>query len=418
MRWVFRAVFLILILIPISVIGAAFLAIEDQPMVQRDVQLTPDEVQRAKTLFQEHDPRTLQNGEVKTMTISQQDLSLASNYLVHLLGGGGSVVTVTDGYLVSKTTVKLPKNPVGEYINVDLGLAQTRELPQLVHLRIGRLEIPIWIAEKGLQLALNQAYAETGSPTASEVIHKVAIHRNEIQVTYQWDANITDVVRNMLVSPDDQERLKAYHQRLTQIAANIGSRSTVSLVTLMQPLFALAQERSKTGDAVQENRAVVLVLSDYINGRGLRRLSPDSEHWPQPVRHKVTLAGRKDFSQHFIISATLSMEGGNLFSNAIGLMKEVDDSRSGSGFSFTDLGADMAGTRFGLQVTTPTSASHLQQRLANSVREQDLMPEVSDLPEGLSEPEFVQRFGGVDSPRYNQLVAKIDRRVAGLSLYR
>ncbi len=111
------------------------------------------------------------------------------------------------------------------------------------------------------------------------------------------------------------------------------------------------------------------------------------------------------------------MEGGNLVSNAIGLMKEVDDSRGGSGFSFTDLGADKAGTRFGYQVTTPTSASHLQQRLANSVREQDLMPEVSDLPEGLSEPEFVQRFGGVDSPRYNQLVAKIDRRVAGLSLY-
>ena len=111
------------------------------------------------------------------------------------------------------------------------------------------------------------------------------------------------------------------------------------------------------------------------------------------------------------------MEGGNLVSNAIGLMKEVDDSRGSSGFSFTDLGADKAGTRFGYQVTTPTSASYLQQQLANSVRKQDLMPEVSDLPEGLSESEFVQRFGGVDSPRYNQIVAKIDRRVAGLTLY-
>ena len=111
------------------------------------------------------------------------------------------------------------------------------------------------------------------------------------------------------------------------------------------------------------------------------------------------------------------MEGGNLVSNAIGLMKEVDDSRGGSGFSFTDLGADKAGTRFGQQVTSQTSASDLQQRLARSTHEQDFMPEVSDLPEGLSESEFVQRFGGVDSPQYNQLIAKIDRRVAGLSLY-
>ena len=230
MRWVFRAVFLILILIPVSVVGAAYLAIEDQPMVQRDVQLTPEEVQRAKRLFLEHDPRKLQNGEVKTLTISQQDLSLASNYLVHLVGRGGSVVTITDGYLVSKSTVKIPKNLVGEYINVDIGVTQTQDLPQLAHLRVGRLVIPNWIAEKGLQMALNQAYDETGSPTASDLIRNVAFHRNQIQVTYQWDTTITDVVRNALVSPDDQKRLKAYHQRLTQVTTRIGARSTVSLV--------------------------------------------------------------------------------------------------------------------------------------------------------------------------------------------
>ncbi len=417
MRWVFRSVFLILLLIPVSMVGAAYLAIEDHPLVQRDVRLTPDEVQRAKHLFQEHDPRKLKDGEIKTITVSQRDLSLASNYLVHLLGRGGSVVTVTDGYLVSQATVKLPKTPLGEFINLDLGIAQTRDLPRLSHFRIGRLEVPKWLAEKGIQLALDQAYDETGSPTAAEVIHDVSLHRGNVRVTYRWDANITDAVRRALVSPDDQERLKAYHERLTQVAAEIGTRSTVSLVTLLPPLFALAQERSKAGDAIEENRAVILVLSDYINGRGLRRLAPESEHWPQPVRHKVTLAGRKDFSQHFIISAALSMEGGNLVSNAIGLMKEVDDSRGGSGFSFTDLGADKAGTRFGQQLTASPSASTLQRRLARSIREQDLMPEVGDLPEGLSEREFVQRFGGVDSPRYNQLVATIDRRVAGLSLY-
>ncbi len=67
------------------------------------------------------------------------------------------------------------------------------------------------------------------------------------------------------------------------------------------------------------------------------------------------------------------MEGGNLVSNAIGLMKEVDDSRGGSGFCFTDLGADKVGTRFGQQVTSQTSASDLQQRLARSTHEQDFI---------------------------------------------
>ena len=374
MRWVFRAVFLILILIPVSIVGAAYMAIEKQPLIQRDVKLTPEEVQRAKKLFQEHDPRKLQDGQIKTMTVSQKDLSLASNYLVHLFGHGGSMVTVTDGYLLSKATVRLPKNPVGEYINVDLGVAETQDLPHLSHLRIGQLVIPKWFAEKGIQFALNQAYEQTDAPTAGKVIHNVAIDRDQVQVTYQWNTKITDVVRNAMVSSDDQERLKAYHQRLTQVTAAIGDRSKISLITLMKPLFALAQERSKTGNAIQENRAIILVLADYINGRGLRRIAPDSENWPQPIRHKVTLADRKDFSQHFIISAALAMEGGNLISNAIGLMKEVDDSRGGSGFSFTDLGADKAGTRFGQQLTDSTSASQIQQRLAQSIREQDFMP--------------------------------------------
>lgn len=417
MRWVFRVVFLILILIPVSVVGAVYMAIEKQPLIQRDVKLTPEEVQRAKKLFQEHDPRKLQDGEIKTITVSQKDLSLASNYLVHLFGHGGSVVTVTDGYLLSKATVRLPKNPVGEFINVDLGVAQTHDLPHLSHLRIGQLVIPNWLAEKGIQFALSQTYDQTGVPNVSEVIHDVAINRDQVQVTYQWNTKITDVVRSAFVSAEDEERLKAYHQHLTQVTTNLGERAKVSLVTLMKPLFALAQERSKTGDAIKENRAVILVLADYINGRGLRRLAPDSEHWPQPVRHKVTLANRKDFSQHFIISAALAMEGGDLISNTIGLMKEVDDSRDGSGFSFTDLGADKAGTRFGQQLTDSTSANHVQQRLAKSIREQDFMPETSDLPEGLSEQEFVQRFGKVGSPRYTQVVAKIDQRVAGLILY-
>jgi hypothetical protein len=60
----------------------------------------------------------------------------------------------------------------------------------------------------------------------------------------------------------------------------------------------------------------------------------------------------------------------------------------------------------------------LQARLAKSVREEDVMPPVNDLPEGLSESDFVRQFGEIDSPQYNQVVAQIDQRLSGLLLYR
>jgi len=68
-------------------------------------------------------------------------------------------------------------------------------------------------------------------------------------------------------------------------------------------------------------------------------------------------------------------------------------------------------------VTATNSARSLQKRLAASLREDDVMPMVKDLPEGLAESEFLQQFGGLDSPRYYQMVAKIDHRVQALPLY-
>ena len=46
------------------------------------------------------------------------------------------------------------------------------------------------------------------------------------------------------------------------------------------------------------------------------------------------------------------------------------------------------------------------------------MPRVDDLPEHMSEAEFKRRFGGAGDPRYERVVARIDRRIDQLPLYR
>jgi hypothetical protein len=132
----------------------------------------------------------------------------------------------------------------------------------------------------------------------------------------------------------------------------------------------------------------------------------------------VTLNRRADFAQHFTVSAAIAANAGGPLSDAVGLYKEIDDSREGSGFSFNDIAADRAGTRFGeLAVGTVASASKLQQQLSAGVNERDLMPETDDLPEFMPQAEFRRRFGGIDAPEYNKMMAEIERRVAGLSLY-
>ena len=85
----------------------------------------------------------------------------------------------------------------------------------------------------------------------------------------------------------------------------------------------------------------------------------------------------------------------------------------GSGFSFNDIAADRAGTRFGeLAAGSKETAARLQQRLSAGVRERDLMPATDDLPEFMPEAECKRRFGGIGAPAYQQMMANIERRIA------
>ena len=416
MRLLLKLVLWLIILMPLALAGAFYLAVEQTPLVETKVRLTPGQIDRAKLILDKHDPRDLQDGDVKTITIGKRDLDLAINYFVYLIGQGGSVVELRDGSVTAQATVHLPKNPLGQYLNIDVGLHETSGIPKLEYLHIGRLPIPGWFANKVFKLAINAFYDKTGQTLEADLIQRVIVTNHNMSITYQWDSDITDVVRTNLVSAEDQDRLKVYNQKLVDVMST--ASGSVQMIDILRSLVRLAEERSTTGNAATENKAAIIVLAAYVGGHGLRRLAPQADSWPQVPKRDVRLQGRKDFAQHFMISASLSMAGGNIFSDAVGLLKEIDDSRGGTGFSFNDLCADKAGTRFGERATAYSRASEIQTRIARSLVESDIMPRADDLPEHMSESEFRRRFGGVDSPRYNQMIAEIDRRVEQLPLYR
>jgi hypothetical protein len=96
----------------------------------------------------------------------------------------------------------------------------------------------------------------------------------------------------------------------------------------------------------------------------------------------------------------------------------MDDSRGGSGFSFNDIAADRAGTRFGeLATSSEVAAKTLQRRVAKGIVDADLLPKVSDLPEFMPEPEFKRRYGGIGAPAYNAMMRDIEQRLSALPLY-
>jgi hypothetical protein len=186
----------------------------------------------------------------------------------------------------------------------------------------------------------------------------------------------------------------------------------------LAPLFQLARERATPESAAEENRAALIALAALFGDTRFERAAGAPPVGPRPDRKPVALGGRHDFMQHFVISAGLAATGGTGIADAIGVLKEVDDSRHGTGFSFTDIAADRAGVRFAEAALDPARARRLQDLLARGGREDAYFPKVADLPEFLDEPTFKRRFGAVDSPAYGKVVEEIERRLDALPVHR
>jgi len=420
MRLLLRLLLLLIVMLPLLAAGLVYLAIDDAAAVKGQALLTPDHVERARLLLARHDPRTMRAGVLRSIVVSEADLDLAANYLLNRYAKGASRVVLLDGAISVRASLNLPVNPIGRFINLDLSLRETDGLPRIDALRLGRVPVPGFFGNWLLEQGLDRLQQREQLAAAADVIRRVRSRDGFLMVDFEWNEATPGRLQAALVGQQEQVRWRAYQERLVALTAQPDVGRMVSLDRLLGPLLQLAHARgSASGDAAQESRSALIVLAFYVNGKGLSALVPQARDWPMAKRHVVTLAGRTDLTQHFTISAALAATAGSPLADVVGLYKEIDDARVGSGFSFNDLAADRAGTLLGaLAVSDAAGQTRLRKAVTTGLKESDLIPEVRDLPEFMRQDEFVRRFGGVGQPRYQAMVQRIEQRLAALPLYR
>ncbi len=410
---------LVVLGVPLALGAAVYLCFQDQPLVRRTSEFTPEDVERAHRLFEAHDPRRQRGGAVRTLSLRGDEIDLAVNYLANRYGKGSSRIELRPGVLSAKVSIEVAASPFGRYVNLEATLRETAGLPAVETLRIGHLPLPGWLGDWALARALRAIDGSEEHPLATDTVRSVSIADGSMRVVYEWRDDLPARLGKALLPPAESERFRVYQEQLAKITRDTAMPHRVSLADLLLPLMRLAAARGAGGDPQAENRALIAVVAFYVNGEGLAAIVPGAKEWPRPVPRTVTLAGRTDTPQHFTVSAALAAHAGGPLADAIGLYREVDDSRRGSGFSFADIASDRAGTTFGeLSTRSAASARRMQQRVAASLKESDVIPELSDLPEYMREAEFKRRFGGIGAPAYKQMMQEIERRVAACPLYR
>lgn len=325
--------------------------------------------------------------------------------------------------------LRIPITPLGRYIGLDARIPPSQQGIELEGLQLGHIPISgkatLWLTEWLLNLFLGD---QQGSLFFKSV-HSVQTNPNIALLSLQTPPDlkerlekISNRIKNFSAEMNwfaDTKAVRHYFQQLRRIEKHFPAGSSVALENIIQPLFAGVSQRSRGRNPIEENRAAILALGVYLGSYHFEKLigpiAPEGyQAHLMPIR--VTLAGRKDLRLHFIYSATLKVLSDQGASFALGEFKELLDSNAGgSGFSFVDLSADRAGILFAQQATqSTTTARYLQQQTQQLKR---LLPSIADLPEGLTETEFAERFASVDSPAYKAMLQKIDHRLQQLALY-
>ncbi|MDD5266903.1 MAG: hypothetical protein PHO08_07220 [Methylococcales bacterium] len=317
----------------------------------------------------------------------------------------------------------LPKNSLGQYLNVSfrLGNDNVNELPSLTKFKVGKFLLPSRFAAFVIKKTIRYTSLNDYFILATHPIKYVHIEPEKMTIIYYPSLETITQARNFLTQSSDNPKLNIYQQKLAEIITQHDPAWRLSLAELLKPLFELAYQRSTLENAIEENKMVIMAINDYVNKKETKKLLPTPTSKPTTEkRYSTFLYKRIDLAQHFIGSAALTASVNGQVAKVAGEEKELSDAQAGgSGFSFIDLAADKAGTRFGeLATSLPENARKIQKAMSGIKDYTDFMPDPRDLPEHMNEAEFKQRYQSIDSPAYQALSKQIDDRIAATPIYK
>ena len=396
-----------------------FFGVSDKPELAVGWTLTRDDIARAKKIL--HEGSKTKPDEIGTIELTQPDLTLAANYLLNRYSKSAVKIELKDNALRFTVTMTLPKNSLGQYLNISfrLGNDDNSELPGLTKFKAGKLLLPAKFAAFVIDTIIRHTSLNDYFILAAHPIKAIIIDQQKITIVYHSSLETLIQARNFLTQSGDSPELDIYRQKLAEIIAQHDPAWRLSLADLLKPLFELAYQRSTLDNAIEENKMAIMVINDYVNKKETKKfLSFPASKSATGQQYSAFLYKRIDLAQHFIGSAALTASVNGQVAKVVGEEKELSDAQGGSGFSFIDLAADKAGTRFGEMATSsPENARKIQKAMSKIKDYSDFMPDPRYLPEHMDDAEFKRRYQSVDSPAYQELSKQIDVRIAATPIY-
>ena len=416
----------------VSVAGLAMLIgllLQPAPLPIDGIELDSADRVRLTQKIRAGSPRDMAPGSTKTLTFTSTDINQLSAWGLSLGDGGRmAFVNLTDqdaeAALSLRWAPSLLSAPV--YLNVSAtaspSISEGELTPGISAARIGRLSIPATLANFLASGLFDLVATDPRFAGAVRQLHQVGIEARTLSATYgamELPKGLREDVFGSL--GDDEVVAVAFSQHLhlqRGLAATLATgdiSKSAALAMIVGESFDLAARRHNEygSDPILENRLATIALGITLGHPKISEVVaqlPPEFGTMQRLWSQAPLQDRSDWTRHFWVSAALACLSDQVVSLDIGRLKEELDagSEGGSGFSFADLAADLAGVELATALTTDkTRARQLQRRLAEADQFNQFVPPLAELPEGLTELELTQQFGGTEGEAYGQLVNEI-----------
>lgn len=425
-----KSVLIMLVSTPIIIL---LLVLQTEPSIPASTPLQPAELARIEQFFVDATPQAPGNPGPHRVVISADELNLLSRYASHTLNivpDWQSRLNLGQGQLGAQLSIPVLQSRFALYLNLEATLTEAPGGLTLSGLEAGNLPIPGALTNWALTaLRRNIAITEGSLHDAYELlgtVNKVAISTDQVDVHMDWSPALLDQLgqhaQQLLISANDRQRIIDYYQQISLLAAAIpADLGAVSLNTFLIPLFESARENSLAGsDPVAENRTLLQTLAIYVSNEDIAQLlGPELAAGLTPAKYvEVRLHRRQDMARHLVSMAAISASAGAGIAEMLSTTKEAYDARYRTGFSFSDLAANTAGTLLASYATRDReTAMIMQQRLSSLNDETDYMPEIGNNRDGLSEEDFNALYVDRNSPEYQSRLQEIQQLIATRPLF-
>ncbi|MFC3121182.1 hypothetical protein [Agaribacter flavus] len=426
MHKIFRYIAIVLLLI---LVLASVLFIDLSADVQAQSSKQIDQAESVNTLLADVRYVFRKRYQAHQLHVNETQANSLAGFVQRAKDQASADLNFNDEYIVVSMSYQLI-NWFDLFANVHVVVKEGKGL-EIDSVRIGSVTLPgNWAL--GIAESIVNSYTNTElATTAISSIDSIQINNKDLTLSLNpLDALLREIKNIETGSVDDNDKILkirvAHYLRLLDgmyLPPVNADQVSVSLNELLVPLMQEAQTMSQAegGSATLENEAVLLAVAIYAGHRRFATIVGNMDFAlakiPQLTK-KPALANRQDLSLHFIFSAAIKLLSEQGVSVAVGEFKELmDRGEGGSGYSFVDLAADMAGAQFAALAVNPKTAERVQQVLIVADNESAYFPSIEGLEEGMSKAEFTKKYKEVDSSEYQSVVAQIEKRLKDLAVY-